>query len=82
MASNARLTGTVRVGSETELTWSLDNARDVCRMLCHVRSVLSAHNVPNRVTMNVDARKVFAMVKLSDARNASAIGHTLSETFA
>jgi hypothetical protein len=32
--------------------------------------------------MNVDARKVFAMVRLSDATRAPVIGHTLAETFA
>lgn len=82
MASHVRLTDAVSVGGSVELTWSLDDARDVHRMLCHVRSMLARRNVPNRVTLNVDARKVFAMATLPVSADAWHVGRTVASTFA
>ena len=82
MRSNAKLTGAVETGSQVELTWTLDNPRDVHRMVCHVRSLLCNMGIPNRIKANPETLTVGAVAIIGSRVPAERLGRLVAEAFA
>lgn len=85
MASIATLTETVARGSGTfRLTWEVNHARDVHRMISHVRSMFVSHGVPNMldVSRHETAVTFVAGFPTADVDKVARVGRMLAETFA